>query len=60
MPRHTKKGRNVLAALSLTNPRPSFTAPTLTAGMPLTVGQIAKQLRALAPDAAEIRERIRH
>jgi hypothetical protein len=60
MPRHTKKGRNVLAALSLTNPRPSFTAPTLTAGMPLTVGQIADQLRSLAPDAAETRERIRH
>jgi len=60
MPRHTKKGRNVLAALPLTNPRPSFTTPTLTAGMPLTVGTIAEQLRTLAPDAAETRQRIRH
>jgi hypothetical protein len=60
MPRHTKKARNVLAALPLTNPRPSFTTPTLTVGMPLTVGQIAEQLGALAPDAAETRERIRH
>ena len=50
----------MLAALSLTNPRPSFTTPTLTAGMPVTVGQIAKQLRTLASDAAETRERIRH
>jgi hypothetical protein len=46
--------------MSLTNPRPVFTAPTLTAAMPLTVGQITKQLTALAPDAAETRERIRH
>jgi DNA-binding transcriptional MerR regulator len=53
-PGRTKKGRHQLAAEPLTASSPELGKPTLT------VGQIAEQLSALAPDAAATRERVRH
>jgi len=53
-PDRAKKGRHVLAATSLTAASPSLGTATLT------VGQIADQLRTVAPDAAATCERLRH
>jgi DNA-binding transcriptional MerR regulator len=49
-----KKGRDVVAARSLTVASPSVGTPTLT------VGEIAEQLGKVAPDAVATRERLRH